>query len=324
MNRIALLAFAAGLLALFLPWAPAEAQATRTWVSGVGDDANPCSRTAPCKTFAGAISKTAAGGEINCLDPGGFGALTITKSISLLCGASGESGVLVSGTNGITVAAGATDVVVLQGLDFEGLANPIGSGGSAGLNGINFISGLVLHVDKCVVRGFAQWGINGASSTASSKLDVTNSFIVDNGTTSGNVGGGIQINPSASMTVSINNTYVANNILGISFNNPTGGATVKGTVKNSSATGNTLAGIIANGAGNALNVMIDDSVFSNNGTNGVAAAGSPAVIEIGRSTVSGNATGFKPIASGLINTYSNNEVDGNGTNGSISGTANQL
>src|SRR5208282_6321442 len=81
----------------------AHAQATRTWVSGVGDDANPCSRTAPCKTFAGAISKTATGGEINCLDPGGFGALTITKSIALLCGQSGESGVLVSGTNGITV-----------------------------------------------------------------------------------------------------------------------------------------------------------------------------------------------------------------------------
>src|SRR5216684_8686022 len=61
----------------------ANAQATRTWVSGVGDDANPCSRTAPCKTFAGAISKTAKGGEIDALDPGGFGAVTITKSITI-------------------------------------------------------------------------------------------------------------------------------------------------------------------------------------------------------------------------------------------------
>src|SRR5712691_3114554 len=61
----------------------AQAQATRTWVSGVGDDANPCSRTAPCKTFAGAISKTAACGEISVLDPGGFGAVTITKSITI-------------------------------------------------------------------------------------------------------------------------------------------------------------------------------------------------------------------------------------------------
>ena len=82
------LAFLSSFIVLgFLAFAatPASAQATRTWVSGVGDDANPCSRTAPCKTFAGAISKTAPSGEINCLDPGGFGAVTITKSISLLC-----------------------------------------------------------------------------------------------------------------------------------------------------------------------------------------------------------------------------------------------
>src|SRR5580692_1251191 len=100
--------------------APAQAQATRTWVSGVGDDANPCSRTAPCKTFAGAISKTAPAGEINVLDPGGFGAVTITKSITI-SSQGFEAGVLVSGTNGIIVQAGPSDVVVLEGLDIEGL-----------------------------------------------------------------------------------------------------------------------------------------------------------------------------------------------------------
>src|SRR5438128_8654140 len=99
----------------------AQAQATRTWVSGVGDDANPCSRTAPCKTFAGAISKTASGGEINVLDPGGFGAVTITKPISIIADHV-EAGVLVSGTNGIIVnVPNATDFVVLRGLDIEGL-----------------------------------------------------------------------------------------------------------------------------------------------------------------------------------------------------------
>src|ERR1700704_5666745 len=95
---------------------PASAQATRTWVSGVGDDANPCSRTAPCKTFAGAISKTAAAGEINCIDPGGFGAVTITKSMTIDC-RNTEAGVLVSGTNGIIINALSTDTVVLRGLD---------------------------------------------------------------------------------------------------------------------------------------------------------------------------------------------------------------
>ena len=92
---------------------PAAAQATRTWVSGVGNDANPCSRTAPCKTFAGAISKTAAGGEISVLDPGGFGAVTITKSITIDGGGGQVASVLVSGTNGIVVS-GSGVVVTLR------------------------------------------------------------------------------------------------------------------------------------------------------------------------------------------------------------------
>src|SRR5919204_3447391 len=118
------------LIALALP-ASASAQASRTWVSGVGDDANPCSRTAPCKTFAGAISKTANGGEINCLDPGGFGGVTITKSLTIKCQYT-EGGVLVSGTNAIVVNAAATDTVTLRGLDINGIGT--------GLNGIRVLA----------------------------------------------------------------------------------------------------------------------------------------------------------------------------------------
>src|ERR1700729_3129582 len=109
-----------------------HAQATRTWISGVGDDANPCSRTAPCKTFAGAIAKTAAGGEIDCLDPGGFGALTITKAITLDCGFGQVGSVLVSGSNGINVNAGASDVVIIRNLEINGISGT----GSGGLTGI--------------------------------------------------------------------------------------------------------------------------------------------------------------------------------------------
>ena len=115
----------------------ASAQATRTWVSGVGDDANPCSRTAPCKTFAGAISKTATGGEINCLDPGGFGAVTITKSITISCPSTGTAGVLAAGTTGVIVAnTPASAEVVLEGLDIEGFAN----GTSPGIHGVSIVS----------------------------------------------------------------------------------------------------------------------------------------------------------------------------------------
>src|SRR5579872_5851410 len=111
-----------------------SAQATRTWVSGVGDDANPCSRTAPCKTWAGAISKTAPGGEIDALDPGGYGAVTITKSITIDGGGGQVASVLVAGTNGIVVAAGSTDVVIIKNIRFQGL---LGSGNAnAGTNGI--------------------------------------------------------------------------------------------------------------------------------------------------------------------------------------------
>src|SRR3954469_17365736 len=125
---------ALALVALALP-ASAMGQATRTWVSGVGDDANPCSRTAPCKTFAGAISKTANGGEINCIDPGGFGGVTITKSLTIKCHYT-ERGVLVAGTNAIVVNATATDKVTLKGLDINGT----GVGAPISLVGVKVIS----------------------------------------------------------------------------------------------------------------------------------------------------------------------------------------
>src|ERR1700760_352321 len=124
-SRSVVIGAIATLMAMAFGSSMAHAQATRTWVSGVGDDANPCSRTAPCKTFAGAISKTAAFGEINVLDPGGFGAVTITKSISIRSDHI-EAGVLVAGTNGIIVnVPNATDRVLLEGLDFEGMGTGI-------------------------------------------------------------------------------------------------------------------------------------------------------------------------------------------------------
>ena len=177
----------------------AQAQATRTWVSGTGDDANPCSRTAPCKTFAGAISKTAAAGEINVIDPGGFGAVTITKAITIRSDHI-EAGVLVSGTNGITVAAGPTDSVVLEGLDIDGVG--------AGLNGVNFTSGAQLYILKCSIRRFTQNGVNVASSTSSARVFINESIINLNGTNGTTAGVNIQ---GASNIVSVLNTVIDNN-----------------------------------------------------------------------------------------------------------------
>src|SRR5215510_4146653 len=112
--------------------------ATRTWVSGVGDDVNPCSRTAPCKTFAGAISKTANNGEINCLDPAGYGSVTITKTIAIVCNFT-EGGISAAGSNGVTINTSPADVVVLRGLDIMGHGT--------GLVGVNIINGGAVHIE---------------------------------------------------------------------------------------------------------------------------------------------------------------------------------
>jgi hypothetical protein len=157
--------FLAVLVVLFLQaGGSAEAQATRTWVSGVGDDVNPCSRTAPCKTFAGAISKTAAGGEINVIDPGAFGALTITKSISII--AEGQTaGVLATfGSSGMTIN-GATPIRVhLEGLDIEGAGN----GSSPGATGVRVLgTGAKVVIKRCSIRNFNTAGVevNGGLGT---------------------------------------------------------------------------------------------------------------------------------------------------------------
>src|SRR5579871_2869643 len=163
-------------LTFVLLWAGlAGAQASRTWVSGVGDDANPCSRTAPCKTFAGAISKTATGGEIDALDPGGFGAVTITKSITLR-GDGTMASVLVAGTPAIGVFAGASDVVVLDHLHLQGLAGNGSNLGNAGTIGVNVGSVGSLTITNCFIQGFAQSGIN-FTPNATANLVVTDTIV---------------------------------------------------------------------------------------------------------------------------------------------------
>src|SRR5690242_8092295 len=172
----------------------AQAQASRTWVSGVGDDANPCSRTAPCKTWAGAISKTAPGGEIDALDPGGFGAVTITKAITLDGGGGQVASVLVSGTNGIVVQAGGNDVVNLR---INGI--------SSGINGIRWLAGKALHIDHCWIFGFTNNGIDIAKS------DGGKAYIDD--TTSENNGsmGLSSVNSASTVSVFVNRSNFENN-----------------------------------------------------------------------------------------------------------------
>ncbi|HEY9420407.1 MAG TPA: right-handed parallel beta-helix repeat-containing protein, partial [Thermoanaerobaculia bacterium] len=306
MRKIALFLFAFGAL---LQTSPAMAQATRTWVSGVGDDVNPCSRTAPCKTFAGAISKTAAGGEINALDPGGFGGVTITKSITI--SAEGvEGGVLVSGTNAIVVN-GADIVVHLRGLDIEGLGT--------GLNGISYVQGAALHVENCVIRNFRGaspqgHGIKFAPSAGANELYVQNTTIINNGAVG--TGGGVLILPSgaASVKAVFNNVSIDNNNFGLRVDgmSSTGGINV--TVDGGSASGNTNASILSVTGGTVTQVMVKGTAISNNGF-GPRADGASATLRFGNTVVTGNGTGLSTANGGTLLSYGNNFVDGNTSDG---------
>src|SRR5947209_6065633 len=213
MNRLTISgALFGGIVAAMLSVAPASAQATRTWVSGVGDDANPCSRTAPCKTFAGAISKTAGGGEINCLDPGGFGAVTITKSITIDCHEVFGS-VLVSGTNAINIQSdnAAAPTVRLRNLNVTGITG-------LGLNGIRITgastSNTVVVLEDMMIDGFSQRGITDERS-GGGKLLILNSTIRNNGAA------GVGVVPGAAVAIaaSLNNVRVFRSALGLSTGN---------------------------------------------------------------------------------------------------------
>src|SRR5262245_30062072 len=175
MNRIACGALV--LLGLGLAAAPAQAQIARTFVSSLGNDANDCNRLTPCRTFQRAHDNTLAGGEVSVLDPGGYGAVTITQAISIINDGVGEAGVLVSGgLNGITVTAGAADAVSLRGLTVKG----IGFGGG---NGIRFNSGRSLAVENCAIRNLD--GVGSGTGivflpTVASSLAVSNTAVTDN------------------------------------------------------------------------------------------------------------------------------------------------
>ncbi len=284
-----------------------QAQATRTWVSGVGDDANPCSRTAPCKTFAGAISKTATAGEINVLDPGGFGAVTITKSISILSDGF-TAGVLASGTNGIVINAGATGIVILKGLDIDGVGT--------GLNGINILSAGTVYVEDSRIHNFIQRGINFVPS-ASSQLIVRNTVIRD--CTNNPNGGGIFSQGTASVTPSVylDNVSLLHNFFGIRALDFS-----KVDIRNSSAVGSIASGFWAfSGGGAAVSMNIDSSQASQNTISGVRSEGAATIVRISNTMITGNGLlGLHTGTGGQIQSWSNNKNANNPTNGTPNST----
>lgn len=286
----------------------ASAQATRTWVSGVGDDVNPCSRTAPCKTFAGAISKTAAGGEINCLDPGGFGALTITKSITIDCTGTFGS-VLASSSTGM-ILNGASIDVVLRGLSING-----GTPALPGLNGIRFLQGASLIVEDCIISNFKAGSTNGHgilvnNTSTTVELTVTNTVIINNGT--GTTGAGIQIAPTVTggAKVVIDNVQAHNNIVNIRADSSATSGPIEVSISNTVASQAPFHGFVAIAGTGPVKMMLDGTVASSNAGEGVRVVGAGATIRMGRSTVTNNGIGLQT-AGGTLQSYGTNQVTGN-------------
>lgn len=290
----------------------AQAQATRTWVSGVGDDANPCSRTAPCKTFAGAISKTADGGEIDALDPGGFGAVTITKGITI-DGTGTLAGILNSLTNGVVINAATDKVVTLRGLSINGA-------GSGGINGIRFIAGKALNVINCVIQRGSTNGIDvSLNQSVEAHVSITDCVIKKF------TGDGISITNASTGIIrfTIERTLSAEN--GGSGVHVKRGNSI-GTARNCVFAFNTANGVFADTVSGVAVIRVWSSQITGNVGNGVRAgiagnAGTP-LVEIAQNQIDQNGgTGVLITAPGIVETFTNNSIKGNGTNGCVGCTA---
>ena len=270
---------------------PAHAQATRTWVSGVGDDANPCSRTAPCKTFAGAISKTAAGGEISVLDPGGFGVVTITKAITIN-GDGTLAGILSAGTNGIIVNAGVNDRVVIRNVSINGVGT--------GLNGIRFLAGKSLTLDNVTISGCTTRGVD-MSVTTNAKLFVRDTRITNCGT-------GIFVTSSGAGTQA--QAVVETSSITGCGNGVEASTNGRVTMTSSVISGNTSNGILASQPTSRF--ALDRCQLSFNDLVAVNCNANTAIIRLSNNQIMTNNTGISIVAGCVV------ESDGhNGNGGSI-------
>jgi hypothetical protein len=264
----------------------ANAQATRTWVSGVGDDVNPCSRTAPCKTFAGAISKTATTGEINAVDPGGFGAVTITKSITIDGGAQ-MSGILASLTNGIIINAAGINVVI-RNVSINGAGN--------GIDGIRILQANSVVIENVHIVGFTGIGIKWAPTTADGFLTVRNTSI-ENCT----LGGISMINTSGFGRGMIVNSLFHRNLFGVKA-----GALTAVSVTDSVSTECT-DGFLGDGGQSQMNL---NRCTASQNTTGVKINNGSAV-RVSNCLISNNSSFGIDFINGFIESYGNNMIRGN-------------
>jgi len=286
---------------------------TQTFVSAsLGSDANPCTRQSPCLTFAAALAQTSVGGEIDALDPGDFGPVTITKAITIFGNAAGGAGMTTTpGTSGIVISAGASDVMHLGGLTFDGV-------NASGTSGVVFTSGARLFIENCVMQGFTTSGITfspSAGSATTTKLVVEDTTILNNTT-------GFLIQPTGGIAanVTLRWLHINNNTgEGLRVDGTGGSGAINATLADSTVSFNAGNGIDAvSGPGNAT-VDILRVVAAANGSAGIASnqsSGGSASVTVGSSVIYGNNVALEALGGASLLTYSNNQVTGNVANGS--------
>ncbi|MBV8568762.1 MAG: hypothetical protein JO273_25245 [Methylobacteriaceae bacterium] len=321
MRKIALSLVVFGALAALVMPQASLAQNARSWVASNGVDGNPCTLAQPCASFHRAIAQTNDGGEINCVDQGEFGNglnLVISKSLTIDCeGVQGRISIT-TGIDAIDVTGPSDSVVVtLRGLDISG--NGVGS------NGIFFDTGAALHVEKCVIHGFAAgltgWGIamSPADTMTTLELFVSDTVVTNNGTSSS--GGGILIRPVLTNIVKVvmNRIEVRNNFFGIKADaTSASGGVINMTVRDSVSSGNASNGIVGTGhaGGPAIVMMVDRSASSHNAVGfGVIADGPLTTIRLGGSSVAGNSNGVGATNGGALQSYGTNQINGNSNDG---------
>ena len=276
MNKITSLPTIAGaVLACGLSAAPAQAgPPNRTWVSGKGTDSDACALVAPCRTFAFALTQTAAGGEIDVLDPADYGTVTITKAVSIVNDGVGVAAIGAESGNGVTINAGASDSVHLRGLTIEGLGS--------GANGILFKTGGNLAIENCVIRDFSGTGINIAPTGSAAVTGVLSNVITYN-------------NPNG---INVNGTALTGSSLNV-------------TVVNSVASNSNVVGINAAGANTA--VMVRNTVVSYSGTGLFAQMNAILRVGHSVVTGSNTGVNFATTG-GTLFSYGDNDIDGNTNN----------
>jgi hypothetical protein len=307
MRKIASLSAAlGGMLVFVLHAAPAQA-APRTWVSGTGTDAGACTRTAPCATYAFAFGVTDTGGEINCVDPGNFGTLNITKSISIVCDHT-EGGVLNDGLVGFFINAPAGSIITLKGQDVDCLGG--------GLTGIQISgAGVTVHIHKVQIRNCRNGnGILVLNNSGTAVVFVADSSITDNGSATSQAGILIRPFAGASANVSVVRTHLERNINGIFADGSFGAGPSNVSVKDSVVSASTNVGIAVASPGAAFNALVDNTLINFSINVGAAVAGPSATLRIAGSTITQNVTGVANFG-GTLQSFKNNVIAGNGSDG---------